>query len=101
MCGIILGSCATTKPGVDRTILEHQQQITELEERNQELERRLAQYDDAVRNAVNDLTDIRTRSIGMEGTIDEVIQLFNEYQRRVDELAQAYNHFTATPKGPD
>jgi chromosome segregation ATPase len=87
----IVGCVGTTRrTGADATVLEHQQQITALEDRNQELERRLAQYDNAVGNAVRDLTDIRSRSTGMEDEIDEVISLFDEYQRAVDRLSRAY-----------
>jgi chromosome segregation ATPase len=83
--------CTSTRRPVDNTILEHQQQVVELEGRNQELERRIASYDNAVGSAIRALEDIGERSRGMEGEIDEIISLFDEYQRRVDELSRAYN----------
>lgn len=83
--------CRTTDAGTDRLIFEHQQQIVELEERNQDLERRVTAYDDAVGHAVEGLEAIRERSVGMEGEVDELISLFNEYQRRVEQLARDYN----------
>lgn len=92
---LLLVHCKSTKPGVDGLILEHQQQVTQLEDRNQELERRIAQYDDAVGRSVEALTAIRERSLGMEGTVDELISLFDEYQRRVNELARAFDQVKA------
>jgi cell division protein FtsB len=89
--GWYMQSCKSTGPGVDRTILEHQRQVTELEARNQALERRIAQYDSAIGSAVTSLEDIRARSVGMEGTVDELIDLFDQYQRGVEQLARAYN----------
>jgi chromosome segregation ATPase len=82
-------SCTTTRP-VDNAVLEHQQQLTELEDRNQDLERRLTQYDDTIGDCLKQLETIRARSTGMEGTIDETIELFNQYQHTVDNLIQAY-----------
>jgi chromosome segregation ATPase len=89
--GWYMQSCTTTGPGADRIILDHQRQVTELEARNQDLERRIAQYDSAVGRAITSLENIRTRSLGMEGTVDELIELFGQYQRGVEQLARAYN----------
>jgi hypothetical protein len=89
--GWYMQSCASSGPGADRLVLDHQQQITKLEDRNQDLERRLDQYDSAVGSSIEQLEAIGERARGMEGTVDEIIALFGEYQRRVDELTQAYN----------
>jgi chromosome segregation ATPase len=91
VCGIILGSCATTGSGADGLILSHQRQIDELESRNQDLERRLTEYDRTVGSSIQELKSIGERARGVEGTVDELIDLFGEYQRRVDELTRAYN----------
>jgi chromosome segregation ATPase len=92
---LIIGNCTSTGRAVDRPILDHQRQIVELEDRNQELERRIASYDDAIGRSIGELTALRERSLGMEGTVDEIIDLFIEYQRRVDELARAFDSLRA------
>jgi chromosome segregation ATPase len=87
---VAANACKSTG-STDNTVLEHQQQLTELEGRNQELERRLAAYDNAIGNSIGQLEAIRARGTGLEGTIDETIQLFDEYQRAVEQLTRAYN----------
>jgi chromosome segregation ATPase len=84
-------SCRSSGATIDGPVLAHQRQIVELEGRNQELERRITQYDDTVGNSIEQLKAIRDRSVGMEGTVDEIIDLFDEYQRRVDELSRAFD----------
>jgi chromosome segregation ATPase len=96
---LLFGACRTPGPGIDRTILDHQRQVTELEARNQALERRIAQYDSAIGSAITSLEDIRARSVGMEGTVDELIELFGQYQRGVEQLTRAYNELTNQVKG--
>jgi chromosome segregation ATPase len=91
----MLIGCAT-RAGIDATVLEHQRQVTELEDRNTELERRLTQYDSAIGSAIESLEAIEARGRGVEGTVDEIIDLFNQYQRGVERLTQAYNELRAT-----
>jgi chromosome segregation ATPase len=97
--GIILTlvcTCVSSKSGADTAVLDYQRQVTQLEDRNQELERRIDQYDSTVGRSIQQLKDIRERARGMEGTIDDIIKLFDEYQQRVDELSRAYNSITHT-----
>lgn len=75
-------ACASAA-NVDRTVLEHQQQIDRLEEE-------LRNRDRAVESAVKDIRELSSRSSSMEGTIDAIIQLFGEYQRRVDRMLSDY-----------
>jgi chromosome condensin MukBEF ATPase and DNA-binding subunit MukB len=82
--------CASNRPVVVEPILEHQREIAQLEERNNDLERRLDKYDDVVTASVDRLEAIGTRVQGMGSTIDEVIGLFGEYQRAVEQLIQNY-----------
>lgn len=79
-------ACSSTGKSADRTVLEHQQQITELEARNADLTRRLAQYDSTVTASVNRLTSIRERAVGATATVIDIINLFNDYQREVEQL---------------
>lgn len=75
-------ACATAA-NVDRTVLEHQQQIDRLEEE-------LRNRDRAIESAVKDIRELTSRSSSMEGSIDAVIQLFGEYQRRVVRMLSDY-----------
>lgn len=75
-------ACATAA-NVDRTVLEHQQQIDRLEEE-------LRNRDRAIESAVKDIRELTSRSSSMEDSIDAVIQLFGEYQRRVDRMLSDY-----------
>jgi chromosome segregation ATPase len=81
--GLCCASCISRGAVVDRTVLEHQRQVAELEARNQDLERRLATF-------ASEVGDIRSRSVGMEGEVDEIISLFDQYQRAVDKLIEDY-----------
>ena len=75
-------ACASAA-NVNRTVLEHQQQIDRLEEE-------LRNRDRAVESAVKDIRELSSRSSSMEGTIDAIIKLFGEYQRRVDRMLSDY-----------
>jgi hypothetical protein len=89
---LCLSSCKTTNPtGV---VGDHQRQVAQLEERNTELERRLALYDSTVGSSIRSLENIRGRSLAMEGTVDELIELFRQYQFRVDQLIYDYHSIT-------
>lgn len=78
-------SCTTTAtPGSNEAIIDHQRQIARLEEE-------LRNRDRTVESAIRELDTIATRSSAMEGTVDEVIELFAEYQRRVEQLIRDYN----------
>lgn len=75
-------ACATAA-NTDRAVLEHQQQIDRLEEE-------LRNRDRAIESAVKDIRELTSRSSRMEGSIDAIIELFGEYQRRVDRMLSDY-----------
>jgi chromosome segregation ATPase len=81
-----VGCTSPAKKRLDDAVLKHQQQLTDLEDRNQDLERRLVAYDNAVGDSLKDLEAIRTRGTELEGTVDETIELFDEYQREVERV---------------
>jgi flagellar biosynthesis chaperone FliJ len=102
MFAYLANGCASARRvGSDDTVLSHQQQLTELEDRNQELERRLITYDDTVGNSIRELEAIRARSTGLEGTIDETIKLFDEYQRAVEQLTRSYQELRSQTENVD
>lgn len=83
ICACISGGCQTVRARNDKSVIEHQRQIDRLEEE-------LRNRDRTVDNALRELNSISARSTAMEGTVDEVIELFGEYQRRVDQLIRDY-----------
>ena len=84
-CLFVLCSCATRViRGSDTAIINHQTEINRLENE-------LRNRDRAIDNAVRELEDITARSSAMEGTVDEIIGLFDEYQRTVEQLLRDYN----------
>lgn len=88
-CTIFTG-CATTgkKHSVDNDVLSYQREIARLEST-------IELYNDEIGNCVEDLGRIRERASGLEGTIDEVIYLFDEYQQGVERLLQRYRELQA------
>lgn len=85
-----LCACVSTRR-TDRLVIEHQAEIDRLESE-------LRSRDRAIDNAVRELEGITTRSTGMEGTIDELIELFDEYQRTVEQLLRDYRATTSKDK---
>lgn len=85
LLSILAVGCSTTKGHGDAgTILSYQQQIDRLEEE-------LRTRDRTIENAVRELGAITSRSEAMEGSVDELIELFEEYQRRVNRLLYDYD----------
>ena len=85
---IMLSSCVTRPRPADELILDYQRKIDRLEST-------ISKYDSAMRNASERLGTITDRSKSMEGTVDDVIRLFDEYQRAVDGLIRDYNEIRA------
>ena len=91
-CAMLFTGCCSNKAaaGVNGNLLSYQQQVDRLEEE-------LRNRDRTVETAIRELGTITTRGSTVEGTIDEVIELFTEYQRRVEKLLFDYNKIrTAT-----
>lgn len=84
---LLFCTCSSTR--TDGLVLEHQEQIDRLESE-------LRSRDRAIDNAVRELESITARSTTMEGTIDDVIELFDEYQRTVERLLRDYRKGTST-----
>lgn len=84
----VFTGCATrSSTGAGELILDYQRQVTTLENR-------LALYESTVGSAISELGAIREQSGGIEGTVDELIYLFGEYQRGVDNLLRQYRAIT-------
>ena len=79
----LLGGCSTQGHVDATTVLEYQRQIDRLEER-------IHNSDRTIENAARDIKSITTRSETMGGTIDELIDLFTEYDGRVQQMLREY-----------
>lgn len=93
-CYVLNFTGCRSNTGVNNDILSHQQQIARLEEE-------LRNRDRTIEDGIRGLEAITTRSESMEGTIDEVIELFAEYQRRVERLIREYNMVRETAEVPN
>lgn len=79
----MLVSCTSTRKGTDESILNYQREIDRLESE-------LSARDRAIESSIRRLESITERSKSMEGTVDELIELFDEYQRGVEQLLYDY-----------
>lgn len=79
----LFGGCSTEGHVDAATVLEYQRQIDRLEER-------IRSSDRTVESAARDIETITNRSETMGGTIDELIDLFAEYDRRVQQMLHEY-----------
>lgn len=80
--------------GSQPNILAHQEQITRLEDR-------VRLYEAATDRTISQLEDIRLRAAKTETTIDDVISLFNEYQRVVEQFISDYKQVRAETEGQE
>ena len=77
--------------GAQPDILAHQEQVTRLEDR-------VRLYEAATDRTISQLEDIRLRAAKTETTIDEVIKLFTDYQRIVEQFVSDYKQVRAETK---
>lgn len=80
---IVCTGCASTNKIVDADILSHQREIDRLEGT-------IREYDAVIGRAVIRAEQLKDRASGMEGTIDEIIRLFDEYQQAVEQLIRDF-----------
>jgi prefoldin subunit 5 len=92
-----MATCLTNRP-VDTAVLEYQRQTVELEKRNSELTERLNRYDSTVRDSITELEFISQRAGRAEATVDEVIRLFEQYQREVERLIRGIGPLAPSAK---
>lgn len=80
---LLLCTGCVSRRAVDDTIINYQRKIDRLESTIQ-------QYDTALGTAAEELGRLKDRSQGMEGDIDYIIRLFDDYQQGVTRLIQNY-----------
>lgn len=83
-CAILLGCASAVDKRTSNDVLDYQQQVTISEAR-------IALYEQSIDECISSIERIREQSESAETTIDECIQLFGEYQQRVEQLICYYN----------
>lgn len=85
---LLTGCCSSRARGTSDDILDNQAAITELATR-------LSDYNSNVRRDIESLESIRNREASSGDTIEELIKLFEEYERCVEQLVRDYNSLRA------
>ena len=86
-----LSGCKSTRVSADENILYYQRKIDELEATVRLYEQRITIADEQIRNDIESLKYIGERAKTVGDTINELIELFAEYQRGVEQLLRDYN----------
>ena len=87
----IFSGCKSTRVSTDDNILYYQRKISELEATVRLYEQRITIADEQIRNDLESLKYLGERAQTIGDTIDELIELFAEYQRGVEQLLRDYN----------
>ena len=97
----IFSGCKSTRVSTDENILYYQRKVDELEATVRLYEQRITIADEQIRNDFESLKYLGERAETVGNTIDELIELFAEYQRGVEQLLRDYNTLRNEVKGLD
>ena len=97
----IFSGCKSTRVSTDENILYYQRKIDELEATVRLYEQRITVADEQIRDDLESLKYLGERAETVGNTIDELIELFAEYQRGVEQLLRDYNTLRNEVKGLD
>ena len=97
----IFSGCKSTRVSTDENILYYQRKVDELEATVRLYEQRITIADEQIRNDIESLKYLGERAKTVGDTIDELIELFAEYQRGVEKLLRDYNTLRNGIKGLD
>ena len=97
----IFSGCKSTRVSTDENILYYQRKVDELEATVRLYEQRITIADEQIRNDFESLKYLGERAETVGNTIDELIELFAEYQRGVEQLLRDYNTLRNEVKNPD
>ena len=97
----IFSGCKSTRVSTDENILYYQRKVDELEATVRLYEHRITIADEQIRNDFESLKYLGERAETVGDTIDELIELFAEYQRGVEQLLRDYNTLRNEVKGID
>lgn len=87
----LFSGCKSTRVSTDENILYYQRKVDELEATVRLYEQRITIADEQIRNDLESLKYLGDRAKTVGDTIDELIELFAEYQRGVEQLLRDYN----------
>lgn len=87
----IFSGCKSTRVSTDENILYYQRKIDELEATVRLYEQRITVADEQIRDDLESLEYLGDRAKTVGNTIDELIELFAEYQCGVEQLLRDYN----------
>ena len=87
----LFSGCKSTRVSADENILYYQRKVDELEATVRLYEQRITIADEQIRNDIESLKYLGERAKTVGDTIDELIELFAEYQRGVEQLLRDYN----------
>ena len=91
LAAYLFSGCKSTRVSADENILYYQRKVDELEATVRLYEQRITIADEQVRNDLESLKYLGERAKTVGDTIDELIELFAEYQRGVEQLLRDYN----------
>lgn len=91
LAAYLFSGCKSTRVSADENILYYQRKIDELEATVRLYEQRITIADEQVRNDIESLKYLGDRAKTVGDTIDDLIELFAEYQRGVEQLLRDYN----------
>ena len=97
----VFSGCKSTRVSTDENLLYYQRKIDELEATVRLYEQRITIADEQIRNDIESLKYLGERAQTIGDTIDELIELFAEYQRGVEQLLRDYNTLRNEVKGLD
>ena len=97
----IFSGCKSTRVSTDENILYYQRKVDELEATVRLYEQRIKVADEQIRDDLESLKYLGERAKTVGDTIDELIELFAEYQRGVEQLLRDYNTLRNEVKGID
>lgn len=83
--------CKSTRVSTDENILYYQRKVDELEATVRLYEQRITIADEQIRNDIESLKYLGERTKTVGNTIDDIIELFAEYQCGVEQLLRDYN----------
>ena len=83
LCSLSVTGCSSTK-FTDREVIEHQRELDEYKAT-------VDGYIQRINSSVSRIESVKGRAESLGGTIDETVELFDEYQRAVELLLQDYN----------
>ena len=86
-----ISGCKSTRVSTDENLLYYQRKVDELEATVRLYEQRITVADEQIRDDLESLKYLGERAKTVGDTIDELIELFAEYQRGVEQLLRDYN----------